>query len=1364
MRLRLLGAGLLLLWTGTATAQFNPHGRTKKPRPTPGAAKRPGAAAPARAPDRAPTTPRAGASASAPASKAPDRKQAERGALILRYLGAALAQPGAEFPIQRLMELYRERDDNLDGLVSDLEQRSAKPGAERYAALLALATLERLLGHPERALERYERAAAEQPKNPAAELAIAHLLEQRGDAAGARTHFERALERSSENAERESILRSLRTLSLEQRDFAGAERSQRELERLAKGSFFVRSELGRELLSRGEPDRAVEELKGVVKAATGDNRVLAPALRDLGLAQARAGHRKEAVATLEQALAAAGSAAGVRHEVYQAVAEAYRADDRLPELVLRLEKKAGRDVDELKLLASLYEEGGRIDKALATYRAALARAPSDVATRLKVVSLLEAQGSLDEAVREYETLIQAAPRNPDYVFRLVNALLQRGDRPRALEELRRLEARSANDEDTLARLIDFYERVGEKDKSLALLERLAVTGGRDPQHLVELGARYWAAGDKARATATWTRIKQLVPDRARGLLVEGEVLLDHDLVKEGLEALAEASRLEPGQPRTQKAYALGLERAAGTQSSADSRRVYLDQALTLWEELLKTKGVAPELAREARQHVVTLWGLRGQSTQRMVGLAKRFGATPPDLEAGRLLAEAALRARRFAEAERTLRRLTELVPSDAEALSRLETVLVQQRKLGDAILVLERLVAQSPKHAREYYQRMAEYAAELYRDDDAVRFAARAVELAPDDAEGHAKLGRMYRRRQETERAISELRQAIQKNDRAFAVHLELAELLLSKERLDDADLLLRRVVRACPDEDLVSRAARLSVQLNLGRGTLDSLEREILPVALANPERPLFRRLLVEIYGALAYPLVHRVRTGTRAESEEARRALAKLGDRAVKPLLDALSDERASQQQVAITLLAHVASRSAGASLVQYAKGTADSGLRTRAMIAAGMLRDPNLLPKFEAVLFAEGQAPAEDSDPVALAAAWSVARLGARQARPLLARLLATETPSLRALGALGLGLLHDTSAVPELSRLLASADAGHLARAAAARALGMLGARGEIEAISALARSSSAEVRGGALFALAELKAPEAAGSLADALVDPDPALRTVAAAAAVAWTSGSFRAPSDPLPGAEERIDVRQLLDALRPGPYTAAERLTALERLAPALARASVSAAQSSPERARAVIEALGLVPGGAPIPALSADFTGDELARARRVVDTVGEKLVPVIAGLTRHPYAPIRQGALGFLGGRGEPAARDAIINALGDRDPTVRRAALTAAPTSDASVARAVAQRLAEEDDWTLRVTAAEALARAPGSGGGVAELTLAATADEYALVREAALRALEASSPSAARPVLERARKTDPEPRVRNSAWQLLGGSR
>src|SRR3954467_15716619 len=113
MRLALLtaSAALVLASAGKAEAQFNPHGRTKKTAPAPTRA----TPRPARAPsDQAarPKTPESG--------EAAERRGGDREALIARSLGAALAQPGAEFPIQRLVELYRERDGKLDALIAEL--------------------------------------------------------------------------------------------------------------------------------------------------------------------------------------------------------------------------------------------------------------------------------------------------------------------------------------------------------------------------------------------------------------------------------------------------------------------------------------------------------------------------------------------------------------------------------------------------------------------------------------------------------------------------------------------------------------------------------------------------------------------------------------------------------------------------------------------------------------------------------------------------------------------------------------------------------------------------------------------------------------------------------------------------------------------------------------------------------------------------------------------------------------------------------------------------------------------------------------------------------------------------------------------
>ncbi|HEX6766441.1 MAG TPA: tetratricopeptide repeat protein, partial [Polyangiaceae bacterium] len=278
----------------SALAQFNPQGRSKKPK-APAAAPAPKPRKPA-APGTAPPPASTGATpATPPATDKPVAGGPGREVLIARYLGAAMAQPGADFPVERLVELYRERDGKTDALVAELERRAAAPGPERYAALLALALVQKLDGQLDRALATYERAAAERPTSPAADMAVARLLEQRGDRAGARARYERALERAQNDAEREPILRTLLTLSLDLSDFDAARRYHRELVKRAGGSFFVRSELGRELLTRGRYDEAVTELRDVVKAASGDNRVLAPALRDLGRALARAGKRKEAL-------------------------------------------------------------------------------------------------------------------------------------------------------------------------------------------------------------------------------------------------------------------------------------------------------------------------------------------------------------------------------------------------------------------------------------------------------------------------------------------------------------------------------------------------------------------------------------------------------------------------------------------------------------------------------------------------------------------------------------------------------------------------------------------------------------------------------------------------------------------------------------------------------------------------------------------------------------------------------------------------------------------------------------------------------------------------------------------------------------
>ena len=1367
-----LGLVALLIAPSADAQDFDPRGR-KKPgggRPTaPGG--RPAA------PGGRPTAP--GGRPTAPVQPGgnpgnPDVGQSQT-VLIDRYTKIVLSQPGSPFPLQRLAQLYRDKDGNLGGLVKDFETRAAQTGAEQYASTVILAGIQKIDGRPDDAIRTYEKAITLKGNDPIAILSLARLLQDRGDVA-ARKRYEEALALQTVPAEKEQTLRTLMTLALDGKDFTAAKGFHQQLVKAQPTSLPVKGELARELFQRAEYEKAEGEFKDLVNAAQGDNRALAPALKDLGKAQAKAHKNQEAIATLKKALATAGQEAAVRAEIYETITEIYRADQQLPILIKQIEDEHPNDFARLALLGALYEETGDSTKALETYKKAIAVNPKHIDLRLKMIRVLQSQGELDKAIAEYEALIRAAPNNPQFVFEQCEAHMQRGDRARAMKLLTELEARGQTDEDVLARLADFYGRIGENERSLKVLTRLASVGANDPGHLTDLGDRYFQDGNHPLAIQTWKRILTTISPRARALAALGEVYLEHDMTPDALASFKEAVQLEPQNLTYKKQLASALERS---KSYRESR--------VIWQELAEKAKASGDkiLAREARTRIVTLWGFERILDAQIPMLTQKFGSTPPDVESGRMLAEVQLHARKLPDAEQTLRRVITAAPGDADSYLALERVLVQENKTSDAIAVLEKLVAVEPKRARELYQRMAQYALQLYRDDDAIKFAARAVELNPDDAEGHRRLGEMYRQRQDVEHAIVEFRAAIAKNDRLYITYLELADLLLSKGQGDEADRLFRRVIRGAPDEELVSRAARLSMQINLGKGTLESLEQELLPLAIGNPQRKIYRRLLVEIYGNLTFALVQRSRHGNGKEAEEARAALARIGGRAVKPLLDALADGDAGQQRVAIDVLGYVQNKNAGSALFAFATGQAEAPLRTRAMLACGALRDVALLPKYEGLLFPkqEGGGEAMSSDTIAVAASWSVAKLGDKKAIPLLRKVAQSGTPDMRAFAVLGLGALKDKSSTPLLATTARSLDAGTVARAAAAYALGEVGAETETTTLVTLAEGTDALPRQMAILALARMgmakgEAPggkAALGAMADAVFSGEAeggrarqsseTLRQAAAGALVLLaTKGSAETRPDPLPAPDESVDAESTLDQLVPRNFSAKDRALALVTFSDALKRAAQSALATSAERARAVLDALG-ARDDAFEPFLGNE-DAPELAAARTKAHEIALALEPSVIALSKHTDPNMRTKALVLLSRSTSDSAAVAIAAGVTDSSENVQRVALASlGKHADAKSVAAVAKVMRSHESWAMRVLAAQALGRLGVAGAGAEaakQLKEAATKDSYALVREAALVALATYDKAEAGQLAATMAQSDPEPRVRETATKIRSG--
>jgi HEAT repeat protein len=484
---------------------------------------------------------------------------------------------------------------------------------------------------------------------------------------------------------------------------------------------------------------------------------------------------------------------------------------------------------------------------------------------------------------------------------------------------------------------------------------------------------------------------------------------------------------------------------------------------------------------------------------------------------------------------------------------------------------------------------------------------------------------------------------------------------------------------------------------------------------------------------------------------------------------------------------VLGYVENKNAGPALFAFATGQAEAPLRTRAMLACGALRDPALLPKYEALLFPKQDAGGDlmASDGVAIAAAWSVAKLGDKRAAPLLRRLAQSGEINMRAYAVLGLGLLHDKSSVPLLAATARALDSGAIGRAAAAYALGEVGANGEATTLVTLAEGTDALPREMAVLALARLGMHKgeppggraAVDAMADAVFAGDAetgrarladgaTLREAAAASLVRLaTKGAAEARPDPLPAPDENVDAESTLDQLVPKKLAAKDRAAALVAFAEPLKRAATSALATSSERARAVLDALGTREGTLE-PFVSAGEDGPEMAAAHAKAREIAAALEPNVVALSRHPDPAVRMKGLVLLSRSSSDVAAGSIADAVTDPNESVQRVALASIGRhADAKAVLKVAKIMHTHESWAMRVLAAQALGRLGGAGASAEatkELREAALKESYALVREAALVALAGYDKAAARDVARTMATKDPEPRLRQTANQILAG--
>ena len=193
-----------------------------------------------------------------PARTPPGRSEsppADRSELLLqRYLRVLEADPADGFALDRLLELQRARDGTIDALVAALTQRVASEPSP-YAPRMILGHVERRLGHHGEARAHYEAAVALREAEPLPHVALARVLREQSDLAGATAQLEQALALARSGPLQEEVLRELATIALEQGDVEGARRSPEVVRAIRSYSAMARSCWPRASSARASSER-----------------------------------------------------------------------------------------------------------------------------------------------------------------------------------------------------------------------------------------------------------------------------------------------------------------------------------------------------------------------------------------------------------------------------------------------------------------------------------------------------------------------------------------------------------------------------------------------------------------------------------------------------------------------------------------------------------------------------------------------------------------------------------------------------------------------------------------------------------------------------------------------------------------------------------------------------------------------------------------------------------------------------------------------------------------------------------------------------------------------------------------------------
>ncbi len=1288
--------------------------------------------------------------------------------VIARYKAVLARNPHDASSLAKLLEMYR-RYSTVDALKGEYGKQLDK-NANDWAALVVLGRLDHATGDDARALELWTKAVATKDDDATTWILIGELDKAAGKNKDARAAYDKALAHASGTDTKKKALRALADLALATGDNDGANAYFKQFLDLDPKNAQLWIERGDAMLAAGKRDVALDSYTAAEKLLGSDPAKRVEVVARRGQALEGMGKDDEAVAEYRRAIKLAPKGYYLETELTGRIIDIYRHKQALAQLLAQYEKEwpeGARGHFEWATLGKLYEETGAQDKAIAALKKAVAKSPWELETQRRLIQLLENSGRDDEALAQYEAVVRAAPGEARFQLELAERYWRRGQEKKALDTLQRLEQRFPQDAGVLSAIADTYTRWSKDDLAIAEYERLAKLEPDDVSHLVTLGEQYFQKGDQNRAAATWKRI--VANGKATSYAKLGEVWAEHNKPTDARLAYDKAIQLDPKNPDFYKGRAALFE----------TNRSWPDAAKD-WEMVLSLIGTKPvdRLARrEARKRYVSVLIKASKAREKLAEWQNKFKSN--DAESGYLLAELFVRPGNTQQGEprATLEKLIQLVPDDQDAMLDLVKEYRRIHKYDEAVALLLKLAQIAPSREREVYQQISEIKTESRKDKEAIEWAQKAVEKSPSDPVGYERLGERLVDMQKFSEAIAAYEKSVQLDPRNSKASFALAELYVQTATPMKAIELLRNVLRTATEDEVVARAGKQAIDLEEMTDTLGELEKVVSPLSFMMAHKPVYRRVLVELYLRYVPRLVSRARHGNDEVRKAARAELDRVGAHGLRPLLEALRDEKdPAQQRIAVQVLGRLGNKGAAAPLVHMARQeppkdqrrigtlaeTIDREVKVEALVAAGRLGDAGVL---------DDVLPLMEHQEIAMheAATFTLGRSGDRRAVPALIKALDYRRPSVQVLACLGLAQIDDPRSGPAL--VAALKDAGHTdsVRAACAYAIGVRRYAAGVPALLAALEDNRGEAQRLAAWSLGQIGDGKALGPLIRAYFS-----RAGSDADELVWAigraSGAGLAPAQ-LPDLGEY--------PMRAGKYNDVEAVHALPGMlprAPAAARlivdhvADISAGlgEALSEHRDVVVSVLADLDAAPDRLALGAltPATGD--GKVATAISTIAAGIQPKVVAHLASEDPKVRALAVSVLAKIDSNKAADAAIGkALADPADQVRAAAMQAIPViarrrghAPPELVTALVHVLAG-NDWADQRVAALALGQL-GPDADVPALVKAAS-DRSSWVREAVAIALGQLAAPAGRAALEGLAK-DENPQVREAATRALGSAK